>query len=271
MSCLRAFTVVVLLLAAAPSAWAWGPDGHRIVAELAERRLSEHARAAVAVLLCEEAGAGLAAIANWPDEVRREKAWRHTMPWHFVNLPDLSCDYDPVRDCPDGECIVAAIERQTAVLADATAAHEKRVAALKFVVHLVGDVHQPLHAGLKSDRGGNDYQVNVGGEGSNLHRIWDSTILAGQAQDWREYADRLEREPYAIAVGSAAGGTPLDWALESCRAIGAHGLYPPDRDHLIDEAYLERLRPLAEQRLRLAATRLARVLERALALDTAGY
>lgn len=251
----------VVTLVQTDTAQAWGAEGHRIVAELAQRQLSPGARMAVAALLRDEPEPSLAAVSLWPDQIRDEPRWRHTVPWHYLNLPDLDCALDLERDCPDGQCIFAAIDAQALILADAGAPRPERVAALKFVVHLVADVHQPMHAGLKGDRGGNDYQVNDRGEGSNLHRVWDTQMLARRGIDWRGYADALQAEP-ALAP---PGHSPRDWALESCRAIGEHGLYPEAGAHIIDDIYLDRLRPLAERRLREAGERLARLLERALA------
>ncbi len=244
-------------IAGGPAA-AWGPDGHRIVGDLAERRLSEAALAQVSLLVEDEPEASLAGVANWPDEVRNQPEWQHTRSWHYVNLPDLECRLDAARDCPDGQCIFGAITAQRAILADGSAAREDRTAALKFLVHLVGDVHQPLHAGLRRDRGGNDYQIHIDGQGSNLHQVWDSLILAHGNRTWSDHAEALaDTRPETGTVDAR------DWAVESCRLIGEHGLYPTG--HTLDERYLVQHRALAEQRLQLAAARLATLLESALA------
>ena len=279
------FVVSVLLIA---GAWplavsAWGADGHRIVGELAERRLDPAARAALDELLRDAPEHGLAAISTWADGVRGRDDPRRSVTWHYVNFPDDSCDYEPERDCAGGACIVAAIERQTAIVADRGRPPAERVAALKFVVHLVGDVHQPMHAGRRSDRGGNGYQLSLDGQGTNLHRVWDSQILAHRGLPWRDYADRLASGRPAgadegVAIGSSgplgvgrreavlmqqSDGGPADWAMESCRLIDAENLYPDA--HLIDASYLEHHRPLAERRLVEAAGRLAALLDAALA------
>ncbi len=129
-------------------AHAWGPQGHEVVATLAQARLTTRAQAEIDKLLALESGATLASISNWADEQRSPL----TAAWHYVNFPKNTCTYDPARDCPDGSCVVGAINRQLAILGSA-APPEERLMALKYVVHLVGDIHQPLHAGHAEDRG----------------------------------------------------------------------------------------------------------------------
>jgi hypothetical protein len=252
----------------APSARAWGPDGHRIVGALAESMLSAEARAEIEALLADETEPSLAGVSNWADAIRGEESWRHTAPWHYLNLPDLSCDYQPPRDCRDGNCVIGAIEAQLRVLADRAQPRQKRIEALKFVVHFVGDVHQPLHAGLRSDRGGNDFQISYVGEGWNLHSVWDSLILRKPLQrdgGWHGMSKRLGNTVIALsrdALPPHSGAR--EWALESCALIGAESLYPSR--HKIGSHYLNKYRPLAEQRLRLAGLRLAMLLNDALSM-----
>lgn len=261
---------IALLLCLHPAlVLAWGETGHRIVGELAERQLSPSARAAVADLLAEELDPTLAGVSVWADAIRGEDAWKHTYRWHFLNVPTLACRYFPPRDCPAGNCIVGAIAEQAHILGDASRPRAERAQALKFVVHFVGDVHQPLHAGLARDRGGNDFHLVYRGQDTNLHRVWDSLILEtassplpAQGTAWRAYADRLAESPLPVA----APFTPeaiAGWALESCGLIDSAHLYPRGA-RKVTAAYLDRNRPLAEQRLRLAAARLAALLEHAL-------
>jgi len=255
-----------LLLSIAP-AHAWGPEGHRIVGQLAEQALTPAARAQVQALLAAEPEPTLAGVSNWADDIRKDEAWRYTGPWHYLNLPDLGCDYQPPRDCPDGNCVIGAIAAQTRVLADRSQPRQKRIEALKFVVHFVGDVHQPLHAGLRSDRGGNDFQINYRGEGWNLHSTWDSLILRAPLQHdggWQGMSHRLGANATTPAHAPLpVGAGARDWALQSCALIGAQHLYPSR--HTIGDRYLDRHRPLAERRLQQAGARLAALLNAALA------
>jgi hypothetical protein len=182
----------------------------------------------------------------------------------------------PARDCPDGQCVIAAIERQRAILADRNQPLAARRDALKFVVHFVGDVHQPLHATNHTDKGGNDFQVSLrtdlepeayarkryvdGVMGTNLHSVWDYYILGSERLGLQPYADRLDALPWPPKTDAGTG--PEAWAGESCRLVDARHLYP-DR-HTMDRSYLDAERPLAEQRVRQAAYRLALLLDDAL-------
>ncbi|NCT69011.1 MAG: S1/P1 nuclease [Rhodanobacteraceae bacterium] len=244
-----------LLLALPALAHAWGPAGHRLVGDLAERQLTPAAKAEAHRLLGRES---LADVAPWADELRNDPArhelGRATARLHFVNFDGPSCRYDAKRDCPGGQCVIAAIERYARVLGDRSRPAAERAEALRFLVHFVGDAHQPLHAGYRDDRGGNQYQVQLRGRGTNLHAVWDSQVLASAGQAWPAQAARLAKTPLR------AGGTPVQWAEESCRATRA--IYP--RGHRLDARYLARERPLAERRVRQAAARLAGLLNREL-------
>lgn len=244
-----------LAVASPVHAKAFGSEGHHIVANIAERQLSDRARSEVARLLALEPGARLASISTWADDTRTPS----TAAWHYVNLPrDADCRYDAARDCPDGQCVVGAIERQRKVLASA-ASDAERLKALKYLVHFVADVHQPLHAGYADDRGGNKYQVQAFGRGTNLHALWDTGLI--------------ERSPGALsallAESSAAGfdtpdvSMPEQWAEESCRIVAADGFYPSG--HKIDADYLQRMVPTLKERLAAAGRRLATLLNNSLA------
>jgi len=153
---LVAITVGAVTTLTTIPAMAWGADGHKIVALLADAQLTPSARKQVDRLLALEPGATLASISTWADEHRNPA----TAAWHYVNFPRGDCNYQPERDCPDGKCVVAAIDRQVEVLRT-NGDDEKRLNALKYVVHFIGDIHQPLHAGYGDDRGGNSYQLQA--------------------------------------------------------------------------------------------------------------
>ena len=245
----------VLALGAAARAQAWGAQGHRAIAALALGQLSDAARREVDRLLALEPGATLMSISTWADEVRSPV----TAPWHYVNLPvQATCRYAAERDCPDGSCVVAAIQSQRQLLRTA-AVDASRLQALKYLVHFVADVHQPLHAGDAQDRGGNLFQIQFGGRGTNLHALWDRGLIelpGGPMADW------LALPP---TVGPAAHDPidPAAWAEESCQIVAQPWFYPAGRR--IDADYVERALPVVEQRLSDAARRLASVLNNSLA------
>jgi hypothetical protein len=207
-------------LLCADGSWAWGADGHRLIAAYAFARLSPAARAQVERLLAVEPGATLPSVSTWADEVKSPT----TAAWHYVNFPrDSDCHYDGDRMCSQGNCVVGASERQLAVLAS-NAPERRRLLALKYIVHFVGDVHQPMHAGFADDRGGNTYQLQAYGRGTNLHALWDSSLL----QHWPGGIEDLKAAMEKVPVAAAAIA-PRVWAQASCRVVAAAGFYPERR------------------------------------------
>ena len=264
-------TILLVLLLALPTlASAWSHQGHRIVGHLAAADLNPRARTEVARLLAGEAEPTLAGIANWADDLRDTdgaaydpERSKQTSRCHYINFPRNQCQYAPPRDCPDGNCVIAAINRNFLIVSDRKRPDAERREALKFLVHFVGDVHQPLHAGDRPDKGGNDFQVSYKGKGTNLHSVWDSLILRERGLGPALYASTLLQRPPLPHDPTRSSQTPaLDWALESCRIVANGPLYPSK--HVIDDAYLDAQRPLAEQRLRQAGSRLAAMLNYAL-------
>ncbi len=256
--------IALLVLAAgllvAPMAVAWGPRGHRIVARLAEAQLTPAARVGALRLLAVRNAHHLADIAVWADDLRESEPalFERTRRMHYVDFDSPDCLYRPVRDCRNGECAVAAIQHYSAILANRHNPAAVRAEALAFVVHFVADVHQPLHADYRHDLGGNRFQVHWQVHGrtrdTNLHRLWDSGLLASTGWSAARYASRLARPP------ATDGGTPATWAEESCRIDRDDGVYPAT--HTLDQAYVEHALPIEEQRLRQAGARLAALLNR---------
>jgi len=240
------------LAATTVPALAWGPDGHRLVGELAAAQLTPAAQQAVAALLTGEPEPTLAGIANWADETRTPDSG----PLHYVNFPHGSCHYQASRDCPDGRCVVAAIEASAALVGNLQASPAQRRDALKNLVHFVGDLHQPLHAGRADDRGGNTVQLQWQGAGSNLHQLWDSLLIEAIETDRRHLAARLlAQKPNA----STRDRDSRHWAEESCAIVAEPDFYPATRTP--DEtAYRQRWQATMEARLQRAGQRLAGLL-----------
>ena len=275
---LFSLATLALLAVAAPAA-AWSKLGHRLVGELAQQHLEPATATEVRELFAGETDPTLTGVAYWADALRDDdpERFRATTRWHYINAKGGGCDFDLGRDCADGGCVVSAIEAQRAILADRTQPRELRRDALKFLVHFVGDVHQPMHAGDRPDAGGNRFQVSlrtdlepeayardkyVGGVmGTNLHSVWDYYILGESRLTLDQYAKRLAHEPWPPAADTSLS-YPLGWAQESCRLIVAADLYPTQ--HKMDQRYLAQWRPVAEHRVRLAAWRLAELLNQTL-------
>lgn len=258
---LRLVGAGAVLMAAHGSVQAWGKDGHRLIADLAYERLSPDVRGKVDALLAQEPGATLGSISTWADEVRSPS----TAKWHYVNFPrEVKCRFERERDCPGGQCVVDAITRNVRALA-ASEADEERLKAMKWVVHLVADVHQPFHAGFADDRGANLMQIRAFGRGSNLHALWDGGLI----QHWTGGESRLRAEVKERLVRLGADkGDARSWAEESCRIASRGDIYPSDR--FIDESYTQQWEPVLAQRLAEASDRLARVLTTALSGQSRG-
>jgi hypothetical protein len=264
--CLSAVVACTVVLAGGREAQGWGRIAHRASALLAEERLTPAVQDAVRALL--EPGESLADASTWADETRRARP--ASGPWHYVNVPITEEKYDP-RFCPPGGCVVSQIGAFAQVVGDRTAPLERRRVALRYLVHLVQDLHQPVHVGDRGDRGGNDLQLRFFRRGSNLHRVWDAGLIEQVYHD--EYA--LARALEALADGPVAGrwelGTVEDWATESLLAARLAYLRPEDGTPLqpgerLGEAYVESNLPIARLRVAQSGVRLAVVLNTVLGM-----
>jgi hypothetical protein len=247
----RLLPLLLVLLLPVPEADAWGPTGHRVTGALAERWLSPQARAGITALLGTE---DLARAATWADEMRSAPGefWQRTAnPWHYVTVPP-GRTYEAVG-APEAGDAFTALERFAATLRDPDAPAAERRLALRFAVHLVGDLHQPLHVGNGRDRGGNDVRVRWFGEPTNLHRLWDSQLIEHEGLAYTEWSARLARaiEPAELAAWSDPD--PRTWIAES--AALRPDLYPEDADLSWDYAFAHRA--TLERRLAQAGVRLA--------------
>jgi len=253
--------VLVVLLSAFPAlAFAWGPEGHAVVAELAEMRLTTGAKARVAQLL--PPGESLASIASWADEVRHTLPV--TAPWHFVDIP-AGQSYLASRDCPvtaaspQGECVIGAIRHFQQVLADPQQAAQHSD-ALKWIVHFVGDIHQPLHCDNHNDRGGNEVTVKFFKQTTNLHAVWDTGIITKTGLTDIDYARQLNAvlRPQDIAVIEA--GTLEDWANESHVLADRHAYHGVRNNARLAGAYFDANEPVVDEQLTRGGIRLAKLL-----------
>lgn len=245
-----------LLLAAlwAGQAGAWTDSGHRIVAEIASERLTAEARRQVAALLEAQKAASLADVSMWADLAKAVPLLGQ--PSHVVHMPLDGRAYDPARDCRRGRCALAALDRNVAILGDPASSQAAKAAALAMVVHLVGDLHQPLHT--SADTG--QRKVAWKGEVMTLHRFWDEAIIAARAADWRT----LSAEVGAEGCRDAGGADPIAWAEEG-RDLARERILADPRLGRTDagdlpETHADDTWPIVRERLRRAGCRLALVL-----------
>lgn len=251
-------TMVVATIAGhAPAALGFSASGHRVVGAIADSYLCPEARAYIAPLLN---GASLASAGVWADTIREDAVWAHTKPWHYINVGD----HEPMEKAAGGSLnVLSAIAQSEKELADVSLSLERRAEALRFYVHFVADVHQPLHVGRAEDHGGNDISVRWRGGASSLHELWDAhALLALDGLDERDEATAIG----ALAVGQEAHwqeGGPMNWAEES-RALRLVVYDLPDgRGRLrLSDRYVTAARNVVRLRLAQAAVRLAGRLNR---------
>ncbi|MBD3728784.1 MAG: S1/P1 nuclease [Sphingomonadales bacterium] len=283
----RAHGVIALLVALAlalvpQGAMAWGSFGHRTTAEIALANVSPHTRAEIAKLIAHARELGtpdcpirnLEDAAVWPDCLRGESwRWGYSFSWHYQTEP-VDTPYDVRANCSGGNCVSAQITRNQRILSDESLPPAVRLEALAFLVHFIGDIHQPLHSGDDDDKGGNDRRVDYGiVPALNLHSIWDTTlaeraITSAQPPLVRRYTP-AER-------AALAGGTPADWGRESWALArsavypGAYGRDPVGGDPLpkegaLSQSAIEEAIPVAQRRIVQAGLRMADALDAAFA------
>lgn len=184
---LRSILVLTSFIISLNFAHAWGPTGHRIVGEVAQRHLSKSALKGIEKLVGKES---LAIMANWPDFIKSDRSFDNASYWHYVTIPDGQT-YEQIEKDPKGD-IVEAIGRMIVILKDKNQSKENKIQSLKFLIHFVGDIHQPLHVGKPGDRGGNDVKVQWFGKEVNLHHLWDEELVDFQKLSYTEYASSID-------------------------------------------------------------------------------
>lgn len=272
--------LLLVVLAVSQPVFGWGAQGHRVVAQVAEARLKQTSPAALEKAQeflrannnnrdcapCDDARA-FSAVANAPDDFRQIELALVTRDWHFVNIDIANPKYDESRDCPNGDCVIRRIDRMVEILRDSKRNNCDRESALIYLIHLVGDMHQPFHTGFghlpngDPDLGGNRVRLTFNGRETNLHSLWDSGIIEKQGRSDGQWVTLLMsttlngRDPSTLAAGST-----MDWLDQSHElAIQFHTTNKP-----FDETtYPAEALPVIEERILRAGLRLARLIEEA--------
>ena len=267
----RHLTIALVLAVgiAPPPCLAWGVEGHRIIAAIAADELTPAAKRQVEQLLgVSDASAGMMDASTWADEIRSTRP--QTASWHFVDIPIGSAGYDYVRDCIRQNCVVSQIDRVERALADKRVLASGRAEALRFLIHFVGDVHQPLHAADNRDKGGNATRVVLEGRRTNLHAVWDVDMVRALGRSPEEISAQLEREITPADIRMWQMGNGLDWAIESFR-IASREIYGKlsgpggtDAPIVLPREYPASESAVVRQQLERAGVRLAWVLNEVL-------
>ena len=285
------FCMALILLAVnVPDSAAWGPQGHRVIGLIADG----HLKSEVKELIAEKFNINsLADVATWADRTRKKR--KEESSWHYTNIEEGQWTYDAERDCPDRACVTEKIHEFSSILSSTPLRERKD--ALKFLVHFVGDVHQPLHLGNLKDRGGGTLRFLYKGKVASLHYLWDGGLIdwggeppqvgvaadsnaavtqprppkawslfpAGVARSRRvggasllKYAARLNGRVSEVEVATWSLSTVSDWANES-RSLALKEAYNVDKDDL-SKAYIKRGQEIINLRLTQAGVRLAHLL-----------
>ena len=190
------------------SCHAWGPTGHRVTGLIAEGYLNKRAKTALEGLL----GQSLAMASTWMDEVRSDSSYDYMVDWHWVTIPD-GMTYAQTEKNPKGD-VVEAIERIVKALKSRSLTRKQEIEHVKALIHLIGDIHQPLHVGTGTDRGGNEVKVRWFRTDSNLHQVWDSDMINDTRLSYTELANSLPK-PTGKEVTEWQSASVFDWATES--------------------------------------------------------
>jgi len=257
----RQFLFLCTLFVTAVVLISWGVTGHRTIGRIAANHLSPQATAAVRELLGNET---LAEASTWADEVRNQPDYKHTGSWHYINLPlGLSePDFEKTVKGMTQENVYSALLQQEQVLGSTASSKGQKIEALKFIVHFIGDLHQPMHVSREEDKGGNTIQVNYAGAGTNLHALWDSKLLDHLGLDDQQLAST--RDHAGAAQVAAWQSDPLiKWIWESYEISSKlYAEVDAMNGRSIDDTYYQAHIQIVEQRIEMAGVRLAGVLNR---------
>ncbi len=250
---MRKILIFVLVLASL-NGFSWGKTGHRIVGAIAEYHLSKKARKELQNIMGNES---LPMASTWMDFIKSESLWDHANPWHYCTIPgDLS--YEAAGTPEEGDAIVT-INRLISELESKQFTDGDEQVAIRFLVHLIGDIHQPLHVGNGEDRGGNDVKVKWFWSDKNLHSVWDSGIIDGEQMSYTEWVEAINH-PTESQVSSWQNATTLDWAYESREY--RKQVYSLPENKSINYRYVYDNIDLVNLRLLQAGVRLAGVLNK---------
>jgi hypothetical protein len=196
-------------------------------------------------------------VSVWADQILKNPRYHWSAPLHYTNVIPGSKAFDLKRDCPKDNCVVGAISKYAAILRDPNAKSNQKQEALKFLVHFVADVHQPLHVSHAHDKGGNDITVEFFYDKTNLHKLWDELLIRHVQKPWRQYADKLAK---GITIGLYTKWSkvtdPSAWATESYHLAVSNAYAVPKHGQLGQE-YFDRNIPVVNERLSMAGIRLA--------------
>lgn len=223
-------TIFATIIGSVQYCYAWSMTGHRIVAEIAQRNLSKKAKKELFKLMGPQT---LAEWSNWPDFIKSDSTWKHADPWHYINVPptDNISVFSTYVNNFTGVNLYAKIEEMKGKVGNKALSAQERITALSFLVHLLGDLHQPLHVGRAEDLGGNRITVYWFNQKTNLHALWDESLIEYQKYSYTEYATILNNNSSKTAKKTIQQGQLMDWLFESNQLATQiyNGVTPEDK------------------------------------------
>src|SRR5688572_5887535 len=205
---MKKYLLILAISSLSLTALGWGATGHRVTGYIADKHLSKKARLAMERILGQQS---LAMASTWMDDVKSDSLYDMYEDWHWVTIEDNET-YDQTKKNPKGD-LIYALERIISELKSKKLSPKEEAERLKMLIHLIGDIHQPLHVG-RADKGGNDVKLTWFGGNSNLHRVWDSDMIDGTRLSYTELAESLYK-PNAAEVKTWQSTGVRDWAKES--------------------------------------------------------
>ena len=258
---LKKIFIAVFFIFGIAEASAWGVTGHSVVAEIAENHLTNRAKRKLKKLIGKQK---LAYWANWPDNVRNSPEWKNTSTWHYVNIPPQESKEQFIEQLKNNNKpnIYTAIQNVKGIIVDKNTPDADREIYLRFLVHFLGDIMQPMHTGREEDLGGNLIKIQFFKKDTNLHSLWDSGLIDNTKYSYTEYARVLDVKSKE-EIQKIQRGSLEDWLYESHQA--ANQLYAsvkPGENYSYD--YQEQYKDLLERQLLHAGLRLAKILNEVL-------
>ena len=258
---MRKYCFILLSFVLLVTLASWGAKGHRAIASIAEKHLNANVKAVVMSYLN---GDSITDAATWADEIRDDQQYKNTGSWHFLNLP-LGLSKEQFSEYvikQDKDNIYTAILKAEANLRDQSLNANQKSEALKFLIHFVGDAHQPMHVSREEDKGGNTIQLRYEGKGTNMHSLWDSKLIDHEGLNNAEMSKQYDLAT-AVEIKKWQSDSPMQWLWESYQISSA--LYKDIKPgQTIDEVYYKKSISIIRQRVAQAGIRLAGELNRLL-------
>ncbi|EOR96253.1 endonuclease [Arcticibacter svalbardensis MN12-7] len=251
---MKKYFAVAFMFIIAITLISWGAAGHKTIAKIAENHLTPKAKDAIKVLLGDE---NMTEVAPWADQLRNDTDYKNTAAWHYLNVP-LGLSYEQFSKTvkeQGANNIYGALIKFEAELTSNTSTPEQKTDALKFIIHFVGDMHQPMHISRSEDKGGNSIQLQFDGKGTNLHKLWDSGLINKQGMNFTQMAITYDKtSPSEISQWQS--DSPMKWMFESY-LITASLYKDAEKNNKPDDRYYQENIKLVQKRIEMGGIRLA--------------